>query len=41
MYPEEQKLHDIELKVGLLNKDVEMTTDCVVNSLNQLQRFKS
>ena len=25
MYPEEQKLHDIELKVGLLNKDVEMT----------------
>ena len=25
MYHEEQKLHDIELKVGLLNKDVEMT----------------
>jgi chromosome segregation ATPase len=25
MYPEEQKLHDIELKVGLLGKDVELT----------------
>jgi chromosome segregation ATPase len=25
MYPEEQKLHDVELKVGLLTKDVEMT----------------
>jgi predicted nucleic acid-binding Zn-ribbon protein len=25
MYPEEQKLHDMELKVGLLTKDVEMT----------------
>jgi len=24
MYPEEQKLHDIELKVGLLQKDVEL-----------------
>ena len=24
MYPEEQKLHDIELKVGLLSKDVEL-----------------
>ena len=25
MYPEEQKLHDIDLKVGLLGKDVEQT----------------
>ena len=25
MYPEEEKLHDIELKVGLLGKDVEQT----------------
>lgn len=25
MYPEEQKLHDVELKVGLLSKDVEQT----------------
>ncbi len=25
MYPEEQKLHDVELKVGLLAKDVEQT----------------
>jgi hypothetical protein len=25
MYPEEQKIHEIEMKVGLLNKDVEMT----------------
>ncbi len=25
MYPEEQKLHDVELKVGLLTKDVEQT----------------
>jgi chromosome segregation ATPase len=25
MYPEEQKIHDIELKVGLLGKDVELT----------------
>ena len=25
MYPEEQKLHDVELKVGLLTKDVELT----------------
>ena len=25
MYPEEQKLHELELKVGLLSKDVEQT----------------
>ena len=25
MYPDEQKIHDIELKVGLLGKDVELT----------------
>lgn len=25
MYPEEQKIHDIELKMGLLGKDVEQT----------------
>lgn len=25
MYPEEQKLHDVELKIGLLGKDVEQT----------------
>lgn len=25
MYPEEQKIHDIELKIGLLGKDVEQT----------------
>ncbi len=25
MYPEEQKLHELELKVGLLGKDVEQT----------------
>lgn len=25
MYPEEQKLHELELKVGLLTKDVEQT----------------
>jgi chromosome segregation ATPase len=25
MYPEEQKIHEIEMKVGLLYKDVEMT----------------
>ena len=25
MYPEEQKLHDVELRVGLLTKDVEQT----------------
>jgi chromosome segregation ATPase len=25
MYPEEQKLHELELKVGLLNKDVQLT----------------
>lgn len=25
MYPEEQKIHDLEMKVGLLGKDVEQT----------------
>ena len=25
MYPEEQKIHDVELKIGLLGKDVEQT----------------
>ena len=25
MYPEEQKLHEVELKIGLLGKDVEQT----------------
>ena len=25
MYPEEQKIHEVELKIGLLGKDVEQT----------------
>jgi chromosome segregation ATPase len=34
MYPEEQKLHDIELKVGLLQKDVELN-DRLCNKLSE------
>ena len=34
MYPEEQKLHDIELKVGLLSKDVELN-DRLCNKLSE------
>jgi chromosome segregation ATPase len=34
MYPEEQKLHDVELKVGLLQKDVELT-DRLCNKLSE------
>ena len=34
MYPEEQKLHDVELKVGLLQKDVELN-DRLCNKLSE------
>ena len=34
MYPDEQKIHDVELKVGLLQKDVELT-DRLCNKLSE------
>jgi len=34
MYPEEHKLHEVELKVGLLQKDVELT-DRLCNKLSE------
>ena len=34
MYPDEQKLHDVELKVGLLQKDVELN-DRLCNKLSE------
>jgi len=34
MYPDEQKIHDIELKVGLLQKDVELN-DRLCNKLSE------
>lgn len=34
MYPEEQKLHDVELKVNLLQKDVELN-DRLCNKLSE------
>jgi DNA repair exonuclease SbcCD ATPase subunit len=44
MYPEEQKLLDIELKVGLLNKDVEQTTelcDKLSESIEKIQEMNT
>jgi ElaB/YqjD/DUF883 family membrane-anchored ribosome-binding protein len=34
MYPDEQKIHDVELKIGLLQKDVELT-DRLCNKLSE------
>ena len=44
MYPEEQKLHDVELKVGLLEKDVQQTDRLCENlseSINKLQEVNA
>ena len=40
MYPEEQKLHDVEMKVGLLERDVQQTNklcEKLSESINKLQ----
>lgn len=44
MYPEEQKLHDVELKVGLLEKDVQQTDrlcEKLSESINKLQEVNA
>lgn len=44
MYPEEQKLLDIELKLGLLNKDVEQTNevcDKLSESIEKIQEMNT
>ena len=44
MYPEEQKLHDVEMKVGLLEKDVQQTDrlcEKLSESINKLQEVNA
>ena len=44
MYPEEQKLHDVELKVGLLEKDVQQTDrlcEKLSESISKLQEVNA
>ena len=44
MYPEEQKLHDVELKVGLLERDVQQTDrlcEKLSESINKLQEVNA
>ena len=44
MYPEEQKLHDVELKVGLLEKDVQQTEklcEKLSESISKLQEVNA
>ena len=44
MYPEEQKLHDVEMKVGLLEKDVQQTDrlcEKLSESISKLQEVNA
>ena len=44
MYPEEQKLHDVEMKVGLLGRDVQQTDrlcEKLSESINKLQEVNA
>lgn len=44
MYPEEQKLHDVEMKVGLLEKDVQQSEklcEKLSESINKLQEVNA
>lgn len=44
MYPEEQKLHDVELKVGLLERDVQQTDrlcEKLSESISKLQEVNA
>ena len=44
MYPEEQKLHDVEMKVGLLERDVQQTDrlcEKLSESINKLQEVNA
>ena len=44
MYPEEQKLHDVEMKVGLLQKDVQQTDrlcEKLSESISKLQEVNA
>ena len=44
MYPEEQKLHDVEMKVGLLQKDVQQSEklcEKLSESINKLQEVNA
>jgi chromosome segregation ATPase len=44
MYPEEQKLHDVELKVGLMEKDVQQTEklcEKLSESISKLQEVNA
>ena len=44
MYPEEQKLHDVEMKVGLLEKDVQQTNrlcEKLSESISKLQEVNA